>query len=294
MIYRVQWYDSIIPESNLRKMFPDLLKEYELKHNIKPCRKEKSIKPKPNKSTESSKRTLGSQSSSCQSSSRPSSAKEALAKKLLQKHKKASREPKNFPCNFCEKKFKTSIDLKCHIYIHQFAGKTKNRIILPKPGEEVEKDCPPLDSAKASKLKEKSKVKRTRTKMERTKCEICGKEVTVKRLESHKIIYHLKTGKFPCSVCGKRFMYERDLQRHIKIHDDGQLEKATCDICGKVLTKKHLENHKNRFHSQGEYTCKKCNKVFTHILDLDWHLQKTCTQTANSEPINTGNTETNN
>ncbi|XP_066916854.1 oocyte zinc finger protein XlCOF26-like [Clytia hemisphaerica] len=280
MVYRVQWYDSIIPESNLRKMFPDLLKEYESKQKVKPNQKEGGGTKSNHK--ESQKHTTSIPSSPKKilhkTYSQELSAKEVLAKKLIQKQKNASGTDA-FHCDFCEKKFKTSIDLKCHIYIHQFAN---DRIKVTKPGVREGPSIAPVKSNKS-----KRKPTRKYTPLEKTKCDICGKEVTSKRLESHKITYHLKNGKFPCSECEKRFQCNRDLQRHAEIHKDGKLEKTSCDICGKILTKRHLENHKNRFHSQGEYTCKKCNKIFKHLLDLDWHLKKPCTQTPNAEETST-------
>lgn len=137
------------------------------------------------------------------------------------------------------------------------------------------------------KILQAPKTKRVPTYMEKVKCDICGKEVTRKRLESHKIVYHFKNGKFPCTICRKRFLTQRDLDRHVSTHkndpDNSGNDKIPCDVCSKVLTKRRLEDHKIRFHSKysENYSCKNCGKKFVHLADLDIHLSTDCTSNGN-------------
>lgn len=145
-----------------------------------------------------------------------------------------------------------------------------------------------VSSLKAQqKLLQAPKIKRVPTYMEKVKCDICGKEVTRKRLESHKIVYHFKNGKYPCSICQKRFLTQRDLDRHVATHkndpDNSGNEKVPCDVCNKVLTKRRLEDHKIRFHSKysENYSCKNCGRKFVHLADLDSHLSTDCSSNGN-------------
>jgi len=190
-----------------------------------------------------------------------------------------------YPCKFCIKKFQTDSELNWHSLIHQQAsGNQENkriRYILPKPSNQVERSS----SSSTSPNSPNTPVSKPSKILERTMCDLCNKIVTKKRLQSHKMVYHFKNGQFPCSRCSKRFLNKRDLKRHLPIHDEGLIwaksKKEPCDICGKVLTKVRLETHKLRFHHNGEYMCKNCQKKFPHIVDLDWHLSHDCKPNGN-------------
>ena len=161
----------------------------------------------------------------------------------------------SFPCNCCDIVFATIDERSKHVS-NLVAQK---KVMQPLP-----------------------KAKRAPASMEKVKCDICNKEVTRKRLESHKMVYHFKNGKFPCNTCNKRFLTQRDLNRHVVTHrndpDNTGNEKVSCDVCNKLLTKRRLEDHKIRFHSKyGEnYACKNCGAKFVHLADLDVHLSTNC------------------
>lgn len=73
-------------------------------------------------------------------------------------------------------------------------------------------------------------------------CEICGKSLRSKRLESHMLL-HTRDSKFSCDICGK--------------------------VCG---TKSDLENHK-LIHGEYNYHCKYCSQKFKQPAPYRVHLR---------------------
>jgi DNA-directed RNA polymerase subunit RPC12/RpoP len=121
------------------------------------------------------------------------------------------------------------------------------------------------------------------------KCDQCGKEVFSRTFQLHMDYFHNK-GEFPCKDCGDVFYVKGELKNHWqrvhKIRDANYVMKyniyspltdpmLTCDQCGsKVRGQKGLQIHVKRFHTLGEYKCKKCGDKFELHADYKRHRNK--------------------
>lgn len=105
-------------------------------------------------------------------------------------------------------------------------------------------------------------------------CSICGKEFYENvDLNSHVRSVHTGECPFMCSYCGKTFAGKKQYRVHLKIHDGTQL-KYNCSYCDKVYSKKqHLEGHINTYHLKiRPFSCHYCLKTFADKSNLNKHL----------------------
>uniref|UniRef100_A0A8C6TJ71 C2H2-type domain-containing protein n=1 Tax=Neogobius melanostomus TaxID=47308 RepID=A0A8C6TJ71_9GOBI len=70
--------------------------------------------------------------------------------------------------------------------------------------------------------------------------------------------------KHQCSVCNKRFGFESDLRRHIRVHTGERPYR--CSYCEKTFTR-HMRTHTG----ERPYSCQTCEKTFTQISNLNTH-----------------------
>ena len=100
-------------------------------------------------------------------------------------------------------------------------------------------------------------------------CSMCGKQIQVVNLEKHLTIIHgIGEPKFPCHVCGKKFMNRHQLKDHLYSHE----EKKPCTICGALV--KRLEMHMREAHMPNEekkHKCPECGKGFYQTNKLAQH-----------------------
>ena len=112
-----------------------------------------------------------------------------------------------------------------------------------------------------------------------------------------------KGGSFQCNVplCDKSYMYERDLQNHVKFshngvgflcticnhlsrnktdlksHIDGVhgSPKYLCTICGSKFSQKTgLRTHTQAVHDKIKYNCNECTHISTTLSSLGWHMKQ--------------------
>ena len=75
-------------------------------------------------------------------------------------------------------------------------------------------------------------------------CNLCGKLLSGKHLESHiETVHGVK--KFKCNICDDEFREESILQKHKEKYH----EKFSCSICTKVYVGTYLANHL-KFHAE--------------------------------------------
>lgn len=87
-------------------------------------------------------------------------------------------------------------------------------------------------------------------------CEFCGKlysnysyHIRFECLRS-KRIESTRNKSFCCNVCGKSYVHQRNLSRHIQYECSGK-RKFICNFCQKAFIQKiHLHSHVNRMHSK--------------------------------------------
>lgn len=108
---------------------------------------------------------------------------------------------------------------------------------------------------------------------EKPVCHMCGKEfTTTSNLNKHVKIHGEKN--VECKYCGKMFHHEE----YLKVHIDGVHEKKhkfQCAECGKFLTSKPgLTSHMKQFHSDEKivYPCSECGKVFSQKGNRKMHM----------------------
>ncbi|XP_045204445.2 zinc finger protein 729-like [Mercenaria mercenaria] len=91
------------------------------------------------------------------------------------------------------------------------------------------------------------------------KCDYVGKKE--KQLQSHIARKHQRP--FKCDVCGKKYGYKTDLDRH-KIEVHSKTANYYCNICDKYLkTKAYIDDHMSMHADNYVYNCKTCDKSFS-------------------------------
>ncbi|CAG7837337.1 unnamed protein product [Allacma fusca] len=110
-------------------------------------------------------------------------------------------------------------------------------------------------------------------------CEVCGHAFNTKNgLQSHMKRCHTKTPKsIPrkdviCHYCGKTFICEAMLKRHLTVHTGVVVKPLNCEICGKLLSKYKMKEHMIR-HGPPRFPCSECSKSFHMSHHLRIHLE---------------------
>ena len=107
---------------------------------------------------------------------------------------------------------------------------------------------------------------------EKIVCDLCGKSVFKRHLGQHIISVHGPKN-FKCDQCDKNFQTQAVLNNHKKfIHTY-----TTCELCGKVSTRKNHRRHNLKHHTPEHlkpYQCSICDPVrgFISSVDLNDHM----------------------
>jgi ribosomal protein L44E len=101
-------------------------------------------------------------------------------------------------------------------------------------------------------------------RLDKIKCQICGKHVTISNISRHKK-QHLEKrqeNQINCIICGK-YVTISNISRHKKQHKR-QENKIECTICGKYVTKSNMARHKKQHLREDEsIKCTICGKYVT-------------------------------
>ncbi|XP_060554863.1 zinc finger protein 595-like [Ruditapes philippinarum] len=101
------------------------------------------------------------------------------------------------------------------------------------------------------------------------KCDYIGKKE--KQLQSHMARKHHRP--FKCDVCGKKYGYKTDLDRH-KIEVHSKTANYYCNICDKYLkTRAYIEDHMSMHADNYVYHCKTCEKSFSTKIVFGKHMK---------------------
>ena len=84
--------------------------------------------------------------------------------------------------------------------------------------------------------------------------------------------------KYPCDVCGRKFVYKSDARKHLAtVHSVGGLQAFHCDVCSKSFTQKgNLKLHLSDVHGLGDvktFPCDLCSYVAKRKSDFKRHMR---------------------
>lgn len=169
------------------------------------------------------------------------------------KNHKLLKHGRQFKCFICDKAFTRLAHVQSHL-------------------KSIHSNLQPINSSEHQTEKKKRKFKKIN-------CDVCKQVLTSKvRLKTHKLLKHSRL--FECYICGQAFARLPNLQAHLKfVHSElreAGTPKCRCILCGRnFLTKKLLDEHKNRIHFAPDtiIKCDLCdNYVAKSLQTLRYHI----------------------
>lgn len=172
----------------------------------------------------------------------------------LKRHMVKHSTARDFSCDQCEQKFKTSLSLKNHQKtLHESENKQLKSF-----------SCHLCDRSYVHQRHLLYHL-RKHTGDSRHRCDICVPEKLFfysDAVKWHRIRHHDEPAPFSCTICDKKFIHEKSHTSHEKEHQPGTGSlSVTCPICNKsVSEKRHLKRH-IRSHGGKEFVCA-CGEAF--------------------------------
>ena len=139
-------------------------------------------------------------------------------------------------------------------------NEVKAAVLKSKGNSRKRKNC--------SKNNFKENNKKVPIKSDLVNCEVCGKELQFKRLETHMLL-HTKDSKFTCDICGKVSGTKSDLENHKLIHGEYNYH---CQYCSQKFKQPAPYRVHMRMHTvENNWMCDICFKTFKFQGELKEH-----------------------
>lgn len=121
-------------------------------------------------------------------------------------------------------------------------------------------------------------------RLQNIKCNFCGKLFRAKYYRVH-LNSHTREEQFPCLACSLVFYSKSSLLSHCRRNHDGPaIKKFHCAVCGKgFLYSREMERHVNTVHNNfREFVCQVCERSFKHVAHLNYHMRSHTGEKPNS------------
>jgi len=95
-------------------------------------------------------------------------------------------------------------------------------------------------------------------------CPICGKKLSLKKIQKHIKAVHEKEKRHFCPECGNGFFDKRDMEKHVdRVHRE---KKTLCNECGKEFS--NISTHMKKCHSglDLKVVCPECGKKVSKLV----------------------------
>lgn len=171
----------------------------------------------------------------------------------LKLHQKTHKAPGDgqFTCFFCEKSFSSKLSITNHM---------KSHMKLPKKIDKSKND-----------LKEQTSIETTSSSKSQKVCDICGKKLfDTRSLRRHKES-HNKEKNIKCPNCDFATNTQHNLTEHIR-RQHSTNHPFSCSQCGKTFPFEYMLKYHMTVHSKDRsYQCSVCGKTFKGPSDLRSH-----------------------
>lgn len=197
--------------------------------------------------------------------SRVSDVKSAVKHEIVAK----PAEQNSLICKICGKHFERLYHLMKHVKTHDTIYKVEvgeSEAVMSGSNSEEE-----VCNEEESKMEGEAGSRRKEKTKKAYRCEMCGKNFTLK--DSYNSHQRIHTGEkpFTCHICGKQFSHTGGLYYHLK-HVHAGIKNHSCDICGRCFAlKAAMEDHRRIHTGERPYVCHTCGKPFKTKASLYIH-----------------------
>ena len=190
-------------------------------------------------------------------------------KRSFQRHLKTHAEQKPHQCPECDKGFIEKARLRQHMKVHS----------LPSTGTYKCDFCGKVLSREFDLMVHL----RTHTSTADQQCFLCGQSFpSASALRCH-MSEHSANANWTCALCGKRCTSELQLSLHTETHNPEAKQPHQCLQCGKCFVHekeltKHMKKHSQHVSSDAPYPCRICGQTFSHLFSLTIHSRQHSTE----------------